>query len=275
MEVVINDVSFSYGRKLVLNNFSCNIKNNVISAIIGKNGCGKSTLLELIDGLIVPINGYVKVGKKTFDCNNRCDYISDIGFLFQIPEEQIFNSSVYKEIEFGLKCLNISKKEIRSRIANSMKLVGLDSSYLDKNPYKLSNGEKRKVALASILAIDPSVIILDEPTVGLDNISKNELIRLIKSLKKDYGKTIIIVSHDIDFLHKFVDYVYLLKDGSVFLEGDKFDVLSNEEAMNECGLFVPRILHFSNLVYKKKNIKIGYRDEINDLIKDVYRYAKW
>jgi len=277
MEIKFNDVSFSYqnSNKLILNNFSCNIKSNMINAVIGKNGCGKTTILELLDGLLVPINGYIKVGKNKFDGNGTCKYRSDVGFLFQIPEEQIFNSTVYKEIEFALKCFNFNNDEIYDKIIDSINLVGLDESYLDKNPYKLSNGERRKVALASVLAFDPKIIILDEPTVGLDNISKENFMKLVKSLKNDYGKTIIIVSHDINFLHKFVDYVFLIKDGKVYLEGDKYDVLSNENAMSECGLMVPRVLHFSNLVYSKKNVKIGYRDEVNDLIKDVYRYVKW
>lgn len=277
MEIKFKNVSFSYqgSNKLILNNFSCNIKSNMINAIIGKNGCGKTTVLELLDGLLVPVNGYVKVGKNKLDSNGICEYRSDIGFLFQMPEEQIFNSTVYKEIEFTLKCFNFCKDKISDKIVDSINLVGLDESYLNRNPYKLSNGERRKVALASVLAFDPEVIILDEPTVGLDNISKENFMKLIKSLKKDYGKTIVIVSHDINFLHKFVDYVFLIKDGKVYLEGDKYDVLSNEDVMNECGLMVPSVLHFSNLVLSKKNVKIGYRDEVNDLIKDVYRYVKW
>ena len=268
MEVKFNDVSFSYGDNVIFDKFSCFINSSLISCIIGASGSGKSTLLDLIDGLLTCSNGYVTIGSYKVNDNLR----KSIGYLFQFSEDQIFNSSVYKEIEFGLKCFKCDN--IDSRIRNSVRLVGFDESILALNPHKLSNGEKRKVAMASVLAYDPDILILDEPTVGLDNVSKNNLMRLLKDLKKD-GKTIIIVSHDINFIHKFVDYVYLLRDGKIYLEGNKYDVLSNEEAMSECGLVVPSILHFSNLVYSKKGVKIGYRDEINDLIKDVYRYAKW
>lgn len=268
MEVSFNNVSFSYGSNKVISNFSCNIKSGLISAIIGASGCGKSTMLDLIDGLVECDNGYIKVGSLEVSDQVR----KSIGYLFQFPEDQIFNSSVYMEIEFGLKCFGCS--DIDSKIRKSVNMVGLDDSFLSMNPYKLSNGEKRKVALASVLAYDPDILILDEPTVGLDNRSKMEFMKLLKELKRS-GKTIIIVSHDINFLHRFVDYVYLIKDGSIYLEGDKYSVLSNEDAMNECGLLVPNVLHFSNLVMSRKGVKIGYRDEINDLIKDVYRYAKW
>ena len=253
---------------MVFDNFSCVIKENIISAIVGASGSGKSTLLDLIDGLVNPINGYIKIGSISTSCGRK-----KIGYLFQFPDEQIFNSSVYKEIEFGLRCFNCDN--IDEKIRSSINLVGLNDSYLSRNPYKISNGERRKVALASVLAYDPDILILDEPTVGLDNISKNNLMKLLKDLKNKYGKTIVIVSHDINFLHKFVDYVYLLKSGNIYLEGNKYDVFSDEDAMKDCGLLVPNLLHFSNLVSNNKNVNIGYRDHINDLIKDVYRYAKW
>ena len=268
MEVNLSNVSFSYDDRKLFSDFSCCFKDNFISAIVGSNGSGKSTLLDLIDGLLMPISGSVKIGDILIDsCRKR------VGYLFQFPEEQIFNSTVYKEIEFGLKCFKCD--DIDKSIHESLDLVGLDDSFLNRNPYKISNGERRKVALASILCYKPDVIILDEPTVGLDNKSKVELMKLLKRLKNEFGKTIIIVSHDINFLHKFVDYVYLIDNGKIVLEGDKYSVFSNEEVMKECGLIVPDVLHFSNLVFEKKGIKIGYRDEINDLIKDVYRYAKW
>ena len=275
MEINFNNITFSYSDKLILNNFNCNIKCNMVNAIIGKNGCGKSTILEILDGLLIPINGYIKIGNCIINDEFFNNKRYKIGYLFQNAEEQIFNSSVYKEIEFGLNCFNVDSNLIKEKIIYSLKLVDMDETYLYKSPYKLSNGEKRRVAIASVLAFDPDIIIMDEPTIGLDNIGKNNLIKLIKNLKNELKKTIILVSHDMEFLLKVTDYVYLIKNGSVYLEGDKYDVLSNEEAMNSCGLIVPNILHFSNRVLNKKNIKIGYRNEINDLIKDVYRYAKW
>ena len=260
MEIKLDNVSFSYDNSVIFDNFSCFIRDGFISAIVGKSGSGKSTLLNLIG-----IDRHYKIdslgnGKR-------------VGYMFQNNYDQVFNSSVYMEIKFGLKMNNCS--DIDSKIRDSIKLAGLDESFLSRNPSELSSGECRKVLLASILAYDPDIIILDNPSSGLDNRSKNELIRLLKSLKKDYNKTIIIVSNDINFLHRFVDYVYLINDGHICLEGNKYEVFSNESVMNECGLFVPNVLHFSNLVRMKKNVNIGYRDEINDLIKDVYRYAKW
>lgn len=261
MEIKVNNISYSYQDNKVIDNISCLIKENMISAFVGKNGSGKTALLNIIDGLQKPTNGYIKIG----DTNRK-----KIGYLLE--STQIFNTSVYMEIKYSLDYYKI--KDIDKKIRSTIKLVGLTEDYLSKNPKKLNNGELRKVYLASVLAHDPDILILDEPTAGLDNKSKNEFIRLIKKLKKEYEKTIIITSNDTEFIHKIADYVYLIKDGTIYLEGDKYEVLSNEIAMNYCELKVPDVLHFSNLVLKNKNIKIGYRDEINDLIKDVYRYVK-
>ena len=268
MEVKFDNVSFSYGDYKVIDKFFCNISGGVISAIVGASGSGKSTILDLIDGLCSCDSGFIKVG--SYNCSS---IKKSIGYMFQEPCDQFFNSSVYMEIKYGLRSFGIS--DIDSRIRKAIVDVGLDESYLSLDPCKLSSGERRKVALASILCYDPDILILDEPSCGLDNRSKDYLIKLLVDLKKSFNKTIIIVSHDINFLHRFVDYVYLIHNGSIYLEGDKYSVFSNEEAMNYCGLRVPDILHFSNLVSIKKGVKIGYRDSINDLIKDVYRYAKW
>ena len=153
-------------------------------------------------------------------------------------------------------------------------MVGLDQSYLNKNPFKLSNGEKRKLALAEVLILNPKVILLDEPTIGLDSKSKNDILKLLRLLKNRYNKTIIIATHDIEFIHKIVDYIYVLDNKEIVMEGDKYSIFKQEKKLNKIGIRVPYTISFSNKVLESKKIKIGYRDDINDLIKDIYRYVK-
>ena len=265
MEIKVNNLDFRYDSLKVVNNFSCIIKDNKISAIVGRSGSGKSTILNLIDGVLKPINGYIKFGSF-----KDKSYKRKVGYLFQ--SNHIFSNSVYMEIKSVLDFYGFS--DVDGKIRDSIKMVGMDESFLYRSPSKLSSGELRRLSLACVFALDPDVLIMDDPFVYLDNKSRNELLRLFRTFKKDFGKTILIVSSDVDFILKFADYVFLIDNGSIYLEGNKYDVLSNEVAMSHCGLKVPDILRFSNLVLKNKGIKMGYRDEINDLIKDVYRYVK-
>lgn len=163
--------------------------------------------------------------------------------------------------------------QIEKRVSDALKMVGLDDSYRERNPFSLSNGEMRKVAIASVLAFNPKVIILDEPTIGLDTVSKQTFLRMLKTLKNRYHKTIIVVSHDVNMIHRIVDYLFVLDKGKLVLEGDKYEVFGNEE-LEQYGVARPYVMEFSYQVWKKKGIKLGYRDEINDLIKDIYRHAK-
>lgn len=283
MDIKFNKVSFIYNEKTplekeVLKDLNFEIKKNQISAIVGKSGSGKTTIIEMITSLIMPTSGNIKIDNCYIEKNSKIVNINElrfkVGLIFEFPEEQFFNSTVQKEVEFGLKTFNYKIDEMSKRVSDALKMVGLDDSYLSRNPHTLSSGEKRKVAIASILVFNPRVIIFDEPTVGLDSNSKRNLMRLIKMLKNKYNKTIIIVTQDVDFLHKIVDYVYILEDGKVILEGDKYTVFSEVETLLKHGITVPKLVEFSHKVLKEKNIKMGYRDEINDLIKDIYRYAK-
>jgi len=268
MEIKFNNVDFSYKKinyqeKEVLKDINIVLKEGIITTIIGKSGSGKTTILELISSIIVPTNGEIKF-----------DNVNKIGFLFQFPEEQFFNQTVKKELEIILKLNNYKTKDKQKRISDSLKMVGLNDSYLNMNPFNLSNGEKRKLALSSVLILNPDVLLLDEPTIGLDDKSKNELINLIRLLKKRYNKTIVIASHDMDFIHKITDYIYVLDNKSIILEGDKYSVFKKEEELNNINIKVPKLIEFSNRVLKLTKIKIGYSDDINDLIKDIYRYVK-
>ncbi len=267
MEIELKNVDFTYEKinyekKEVLKNINMKFEAGKITSIIGKSGSGKTTLLELIDNIIVPTKGEIII-----------EDVNKIGFLFQFPEEQFFNQTVKKELEVILK-LSDYKKDINKRIYDVLEMVNLNEDYLNKNPFNLSSGEKRKLALASVLILNPKIILLDEPTIGLDDKDKNEMIKLIRMLKNRYNKTIIIASHDMNFIHKIADYIYVLDNKKIIMEGDKYTIFKQEEKLNKIKIKVPNLISFSNKVLKIKKIKIGYRDDINDLIKDIYRYVK-
>ena len=282
MEIKFNNVSYTYNpkspiKKKALSNIDLEIKENQINGIIGRSGSGKTTLVELLNALLIPTVGNIKVDefiiqkdKKIVNVNNLR---VNIGLVFQFPEEQFFNSKVKDEIKFGMKYFDIEVDEIDNRCSEALKMVGLDDSYLNRDTFKLSSGEMRKVAIASVLAFNPKVVILDEPTIGLDSASKKNLINLIRLLKVKYDKTVIVITHDVDLLHQISDHIFVLDNGKLVLEGDKYQVFTSDELSNY-GLIPPKIIEFEKLVLKNKNIKIGYRDDVNDLIKDIYRYAK-
>lgn len=280
MEVSLKNVSYQYQRqnKKVIDSISLDIKEGTINGILGKSGSGKTTLLELLVALRTPTEGIIKIGdyinSRETNIKNINDFRFQVGIVFQFPEEQIFNRTVREELELGMKFFNYKLDQLEDRVKNVLTMVGLDQSYLEINPLKLSNGEKRRVALASILIFNPKILILDEPTIGLDDFNKKNFIRLIKTLKQRYHKTIIIATHDTEVLHQLADYIHVLHDGKIVLEGDKYEVFKQEKKLNKYHIKVPKMISFANEVYERQHIKMLYRDEINDLIKDIYRYAR-
>lgn len=283
MEIRFENVDFKYEKincttNSVFKNLNITFSSGKVHGLVGRSGSGKTTLLELIDSLVLPTKGKIKIGDYTIESKKRCENVNSlrfkIGFVFQSPEDQFFNITVYDEIAFSLVYYNYHLSDIQKRVIDALKMVGLDESYLKKNPFNLSNGEKRKVAIASSLVCNPKIVLFDEPTVGLDDKSKDSLIKLIRMLKNRYHKTIIIASHDTDFLHRIVDDVYVLHNQSIVLFGNKYDVFKKTKELKKYGVKSPKIIEFSNKVLEKKKVKIGYRDEMNDLIKDIYRYVK-
>ena len=285
MEIKFKDVNFIYNNKTalkkdVLKDINIEFKEGKTTSIIGRSGSGKTTLAELMNALLFPTSGTIKIGSyqlgvKGIKNNKEINKLRvNVGLIFQFPEEQFFNMTVKEEISFGMKYFKYRTSEIEKRTSDALKMVGLDESYLERNPFTLSNGEKRKVAIASILVFNPKIIVLDEPTIGLDSASKKNLLQLIRKLKTRFKKTIILISHDMELVHSISDYIYLIDKGNIVLEGDKYTVFKQEDKLKECGVRAPKMIQFSNKVLEKKGIKIGYRDEINDLIKDIYRHVK-
>lgn len=272
MEIKFDKVNFTY-KKInyceheVLKNINIKLKAGKINAIVGKSGSGKTTLLELITGILKPTTGRVLIDEKEIDNLNNA---FDIGYVSQ-DNNQFLQKTVKEELEMLLKLYNYKLKEAKKRINDSLIMVGLNKKYLNLNINNLSSGEKKKLALASALILNPSILIIDEPVIGLDRKAKEELKKIFRILKIRYNKTIIFVSNNLDFVLEVADYVYVLYDKEIVLEGKKIDVLSKTDILKKYGIIGPNITSFENLVLTKKQIKIGYRYEINDLIKDIYR----
>ena len=272
MEIKFDKVNFTY-KKInyceheVLKNINIKLKAGKINAIVGKSGSGKTTLLELITGILKPTTGKVLIDEKEIDNLNNA---FDIGYVSQ-DNNQFLQKTVKEELEMLLKLYNYKLKEKKKRINDSLSMVGLNEKYLNLNINNLSSGEKKKLALASALILNPSILIIDEPVIGLDRKTKEELKKIFRILKTRYNKTIIFVSNNLDFVLEVADYVYVLYDKEIVLEGKKIDVLSKTDILKKYGIIGPNITSFENLVLTKKQIKIGYRYEINDLIKDIYR----
>ena len=283
MEIKFEHVDFSYQKvncvpKEIFHDLNISISSGKIHGIVGAIGSGKTTFLELIDTLLLPNCGKICVGDFVIDSSTRGENLNNfrfqIGFVPQNFENQFFNETVFDELAFNLRYYQYHLSDIKKRVSDSLRIVGLKDSYINRELSYLSNGEKCKVAIASVLIYNPKILLLDEPTRGLDGRSKDDLIKLLRILKNRYHKTILIASHDTDFLHRIVDEIHVIYDKGIVLSGNKYEVFKNIKQLRQYGVKSPRIIEFSNRVLQKQKIKIGYRDEINDLIKDIYRYVK-
>lgn len=241
-----------------LNDLSFKLKEGKITFIVGESGSGKSLLLSLINGDVSDYNGNIIKDDISLD---------KIGFLGQ--NYYFMFNTIYEEILFYLK-----KKKIRSdkQVIMALKMVGLDENFLYRSPFEISRGEQKMLALAILLSQKFKVFLLDEPFINLDYESKKNMIKLFRMMKLKYGKTIIIASSDTDIALELADEVMRLNDGKLIFIGNKFDLFTNTKLLDN--IDIPQLIQFSNLVKEKKNINIGFRDDINDLIKDIYRFVK-
>lgn len=226
-----------------LKGVSLDFEQGEIVALIGHTGSGKSTLLQHLNGLLKPDSGEVLFnGKNIFESKEflrQCRF--NVGLCFQYPEQQLFESTVYKDIAFGPKNMGLSEDEIKKRVYEAIAYVKLSESYLEKSPFDLSGGEKRRVAIAGVIAMNPKVLVLDEPTAGLDPVGKNSLLDLIKEYNKATGSTVIFVSHNMDDVAVVADRVVVMNKGNVALSGSVSEVYSQGEKLSELGLDVPEI----------------------------------
>lgn len=285
MQVEFKNVSYSYNykspnEKKALNDVSFYLDSNKIHGIIGPIGSGKTTLLELMNGLNKPTTGSIKVGKYNLTDKKKLNFTKyryDVGLVYQFPEKQFFCNTVGEEIAFSEKIYDKKHKSLRNKVIKVLKMVGLDESYINRSPLKLNGGEKRRIAIASVLISDPKLLIMDEPTIGLDNNSKKRLMRLLKALKEKHDKTIIIVTHDVDMLYEIVDNIIVLNKGNIVKTGSKIEVFKNVELLDENHTPVPNIIRVEKMIYDKTGVDLGVCNNINSLvtkISEVFNYEK-
>ena len=274
MQISLKNISYTYNYKSpyareVLKDINLKIDEGSYTVIIGKTGSGKSTLIEHINGLLLPTKGEVAVDnilitnpqskKERRELAKTLKILrQDVAVLFQFSEQQLFETSVLKDIIFAPLNYGVAEEKAILKAKELIKLVGLDESYLDKSPFELSGGEMRKVALCGVLALEPKVLILDEPTVALDYQSREEIMAMVKRLKEEFDMTIVLVTHNMDYVLEYADKVFVLKNGEISFEGKVEDLFLNEQVLKENSLELPEVLKF----YKKL--------EANNIVLDVF-----
>lgn len=228
-----------------VDNVSVSVETGELVGVIGHTGSGKSTLIQHFNGLLQPHSGKVFVdGKDIWTKENKKNIRQvrfAVGLCFQYPEYQIFEESVYKEIAFGPKQMGLSYEEIDIRVKKSMDFVGIDRGLAEQSPFDLSGGQKRRVAIASILAMEPKVLILDEPCAGLDPRGRDTILKLIKDYQRSMGNTVILVSHSMEDVAKLCSKVLVMNKGTVAMYGTVDEVYSHGEELKAMGLNVPEI----------------------------------
>lgn len=253
MGIILDNVSYTYQEgtpfaSAALSDVSLSIEDGSYTAIIGHTGSGKSTILQLLNGLLVPTEGSVRVFDTLITSTSVNKQIRQIrkqvGLVFQFAENQIFEETVLKDVAFGPQNFGVSVEEAEAIAREKLDLVGIDESLFERSPFELSGGQMRRVAIAGILAMEPSILVLDEPTAGLDPIGRKELMALFKKLHQD-GITIVLVTHLMDDVAEFADQVYVMEKGKLVKGGKPGLVFQNVEFMEKIQLGVPKITRFA------------------------------
>ena len=280
MGIQVKHIFYTYQKKatnatLALNDVSFEIKDNEFVAIVGETGSGKSTLAQTFNALLIPDQGDVVVGDYLINYKNRKSrklrgLRQYVGLVFQFPEYQLFEETVEKDVAFGVKNFGVNNEEALERAHAALKQVGLDETYYRRAPFDLSGGEKRKVALAGILAINPDILIFDEPTVGFDPQSSKDLMSLICDFHKQ-GKTIIVITHDMDLVNTYAQRAILLEQGQLAFDGSPAELFEFIKGYDR--LDVPAVVKMAAKL-KEKGMNIDPRDirDADDLMQAI---KKW
>ncbi|MDU7150449.1 MAG: energy-coupling factor transporter ATPase [Peptoniphilus grossensis] len=245
--------------KKAIDDINLKIEENEFIGLIGHTGSGKSTFIQHLNGLLKPSSGEIIVDGMKVDksSSNLTELRKKIGLVFQYPEYQLFEETIERDIAFGPGNLDLSEEEVLRRVKSSMESVGLDyETYKDKSPFELSGGLKRRVAIAGVLAMEPKVLILDEPTAGLDPRGRDEILSEIKSIHEKRKITVILVSHSMEDVAKIAERIIVMDKGKVFLDSNPREIFRNEDKLLSVGLGIPQITSLMRAL-KKKGLDIN------------------
>ncbi len=282
MLIELKNVSYIYSKGTpfevrALDNINLSIEEKEFVALIGHTGSGKSTLIQHFNGLVDPSEGEVIIEGESLqnEKTNKAKIRQKVGLVFQYPEHQLFEETVEKDIAFGPLNLGYSKEEVALMVRETMEKVGLPyEEYKDQSPMELSGGQKRRVAIAGVLVMKPKVLVLDEPTAGLDPKGREDILNEIKNIYNNLNITVILVSHSMDDVAKMVDRIIVMDHGKIFMDNTPLEVFKHEEELVEIGLGVPQITTFMKKV-KERGIEVN-TDILNieDAKKEIESYLR-
>lgn len=274
MSIEVKSVTYQYdiddvnSREYGIFDISFKVESGKTIGVIGHTGSGKSTLMQHFNGLYLPQKGSIVIEEFVIDKDSKGlkDLRRKVGLVFQYPEDQLFEETVFADIAFGPKNLGLKADAIKEDVMRSMEDIGLSfEDYQERSPHELSGGEKRKVAIASVLAMNPDVLILDEPTAGLDPKSKEDLLSLLFQIKEKRGLSVFFVSHDMDDIYAVSDYVLVMANGRLVAEGTADEIFSKRDYLLSLGLGTPFSVEVMALL-KKDGFKVDYEPLRDDAL---------
>ncbi|QJX79587.1 energy-coupling factor ABC transporter ATP-binding protein [Priestia megaterium] len=253
MDIIFKEVEHRYQvntpfERIALHDLNLNIQSGTFLAVIGHTGSGKSTIIQHLNALLKPTAGEIQIGERTIKANRKEKNLKairqQVGVVFQFPEHQLFEETVEKDIAFGPMNYGVSEEEAKQKARELIKLVGLPEDILARSPFDLSGGQMRRVAIAGILAMNPNVLILDEPTAGLDPRGRQEIMNMIYRLHKEKGLTTILVTHSMEDAARYADELIVMNKGTIAMKGSPREVFGQHMQLKEYGLDVPESLRF-------------------------------
>ena len=282
MSISVRNLNYVYnpgmpGETVALNDVSFDVADGTILGIIGHTGSGKSTLLQHLNGLIKPTSGEVYINGECITDGKvkMTDIRRKVGLVFQYPEYQLFEETVRKDVAFGPKNLGLDEEEQEARVKKAISLVGLDYEEIkDLSPFELSGGMKRRVAIAGVIAMDPKILILDEPTAGLDPSAHRDILAMVRRIHDEMGIILIFVSHNMGDIAEMSDRVMVMSDGKVALEGTPAEVFSQSERLAEMGLGVPPAREITELIKSKVPQFKSEALTIDEAAEDIKKYME-